>query len=595
MLLLPPRGALLRPLLALAALAAAGVRAAEPPEALVVGAGIAGLCAAWELAQGGARVAVVDMASVFGGHAVMAEGVLNLTATPMQAAQGIRDTPELALRDFLTWGEDADPAWARRYVESSRPEIHDWLVGLGVDFDTFYDVAGNSVLRVHRTRGRGLALVSAIYREVVAHPRVDFVWNTRVDRLLARDGRIVGVAATQLRTGATLELRAGAVVLATGGFQSNLELVRAHWPAGLRFPSNLLIGGGINALGSGLELARAAGAELTRLDHQWNYVTGLPDPRFPGARRGLNAFNDRSLWVNATGRRFVAERGSHKFILPLLLDQPGATYWSIFDESIRREFYVSGSSWGDFREIERRIFGDPTLVKSAGTIAGLAAKAGLPAAALEETVRRYNAMVAGGVDEEFGRFGPGKPLQPVAVAQPPFYAVQFFPLTRKSMGGVAIDETCRVVDARRQPIPGLFAAGELTGLAGINGKAGLEGTFLGPSILTGRIAGRSVLAAAGRPSGARPPPPARAPAPLAPDPLATTALCLSCHDLPKLIATPREGFWHFEQVHRQVTAQNLACVTCHADLTVTYTPERHRFNRLAQIESCAACHKAAER
>ncbi|NUQ13560.1 MAG: FAD-binding protein, partial [Gemmatimonadaceae bacterium] len=126
-------------------------------------------------------------------------------------------------------------------------------------------------------------------------------------------------------------------------------------------------------------------------------------------------------------------------------------------------------------------------------IAELAAQAGLPAAALEETVRRYNAQVAKGVDPDFGRFGPGQPLQPVAVAQPPFYAVQFFPLTRKSMGGVAIDRDCRVIDARQQPIPGLLAAGELTGLAGINGKAGLEGTFLGPSMLTGRIAGRTAL------------------------------------------------------------------------------------------------------
>ncbi len=83
---------------------------------------------------------------------------------------------------------------------------------------------------------------------------------------------------------------------------------------------------------------------------------------------------------------------------------------------------------------------------------------------------------------------------PQRIERPPFYAVQFFPLTRKSMGGVAIDQSCRVIDVLDRPIPGLYAVGELTGLAEINGKASLEGTFLGSSIITGRVAGRAVVA-----------------------------------------------------------------------------------------------------
>lgn len=83
---------------------------------------------------------------------------------------------------------------------------------------------------------------------------------------------------------------------------------------------------------------------------------------------------------------------------------------------------------------------------------------------------------------------------PPRIEKPPFYALRFMPLTRKSMGGVAIDQSCRVINVSGQTIPGLYAVGELTGLAGVNGKCTLEGTFLGASILTGRVAGRAAAA-----------------------------------------------------------------------------------------------------
>ena len=566
-------------------------------DAIVVGSGIAGLSAAWELARGGANVVVLDMASVFGGHAVMSEGILCVPGTPEQTAAGIKDSPDLAYRDFISWGEDAHPEWVRYYVDHARREVYDWVTAMGVSFDTMLEIAGNSAIRQHRTRGRGLALVGPIYRECVANPRVAFFWNTRVDGLVRTDGRVDGVRATHIRTGTPVEIRTRVVVLATGGFQSNLDLVRAHWPAGLAFPQNILAGSGFNSMGSGLTLARDAGAAIERLDHQWNYITGLPDPRYPGQRRGLNSYNVDGIWVNAKGRRFILERASHKFGMPVLLSQPGATYWSIFDEPTKRGFFVSGSNWGDFAVIERLIFANPELVKTASTIEALATAAGLPPATLSATVRNYNAMVDRGVDTEFEKFGPGKTHQPRKIATPPFYAVQYFPLTRKSMGGVAVDLSSRALDAHARPIPGLFAAGEVAGLAGINGRAGLEGTFLGPSIATGRVAGRSALATLGRsPSSA---PVERQPPPTAPerraDAAATTPLCLSCHELPKLIAQPRTGYWHFEKVHQVVLNTRRDCLDCHGDLPAVYQPETHRTNRLAQIAACAACHRSEER
>ena len=149
--------------------------------------------------------------------------------------------------------------------------------------------------------------------------------------------------------------------------------------------------------------------------------------------------------------------------------------------------------------IESKIFDNQAMrpfVKSAPTVHELAGAAGLPPDAVEDTVHRWNEMVTGGRDTDFGRIGSNQLpwSSPSKIEHPPFYAVQFFPLTRKSMGGVAIDLSCRVIDISGRPIPGLYAVGELAGLAGINGKAALEGTFLGPAIVTGRVAGRAVAA-----------------------------------------------------------------------------------------------------
>ena len=155
--------------------------------------------------------------------------------------------------------------------------------------------------------------------------------------------------------------------------------------------------------------------------------------------------------------------------------------------------------------------------------------------------------------------------------------------------------SCRALDSAQHVIPGLYAVGELSGLAGINGKAGLEGTFLGPSILTGRVAGRAAAAELGHTPGPGTPVPEPAIQPPKPDPLATTQLCLTCHDLPKLIAQPRAGYWHFEKVHGAVVANKFDCVQCHAELTPTFLPETHRINRLAQVQVCATCHKGEDR
>ncbi|MBN2439541.1 MAG: FAD-dependent oxidoreductase [Deltaproteobacteria bacterium] len=473
-------------------------------EVIVVGAGIAGLSAAWELAQKGVDVTVIEMQPLFGGTATMSEGAICIVGTPEQARAGVLDAPQTAFEDFMTYGWDEsgpgpDAEWVRYYTNESRREIYDWLVGLGVRFQK--DVIlmpGNSVPRWHKVIGKGRGLVEPIYRGCKRSNKVTFHYRFKAVSLIrAGSGRITGVRTQRLKDGVIIDFLAPVTILATGGFQGNMEMVRRYWSGQQFFPERLLIGAGINATGAGHEMAQAVGARLINMSYQWNYSTGLPSPSDVSDCRGLNGFCQQSIWVNRSGRRFVNESQDTKATFSEVLKQPGGTYWAIFDHAARGTFFISG--WRR-ESVESEIFDNPRkphFVKSSPTLRGLAREAHLPPQTLDDTVRRWNAMVTAGSDTDFGRIGCCRTpwSDPSRIQQSPFYAVQFFPLTRKSMGGVAIDRSCRVLDTSGRPIFGLYAAGELTGLAGVNGKASLEGTFLGASILTGRAAGRAAAAA----------------------------------------------------------------------------------------------------
>ena len=130
--------------------------------------------------------------------------------------------------------------------------------------------------------------MTPIFRACQDLPNIHFVWNTKVEQLLQRDGQVAGVKTRNQRTQEARDYPADAVILATGGFQSNLDMVREYWPAEFRFPEKILVGSGRHSVGVRPQTgARASAANSTKMDHQWNYFTGIPDPRYPGTNRGL--------------------------------------------------------------------------------------------------------------------------------------------------------------------------------------------------------------------------------------------------------------------------------------------------------------------
>ena len=549
---------------------------------IIVGAGISGLCSALELGRAGVEVTVYDMSSVFGGHAVMSQGGLCIVDTSIHRQSGLQDSPDLAYRDFMNWGEDANAEWVRYYVDHSHQEIYEWLIQLGVRFEGVLPAPGNTVDRFHQPVGRGIGLVTPIYRECLKHRNIHFVWNHQATKLLVEHSRIAGLQLRRIRDDVMVNVRSDYVILATGGFQSNLKMVRKYWPESMTFPERILAGSGRNSVGDGHYLAERVGGRLVKMDHQWNYFTGIPDPRHRDNSHGLSAANMHGIIVNPNGNRFANLHNWAKDVMPPMLEQDRATVWWIFDESSKREFTVSGSDWTDFKKVDRLILSNPDLVSRADSISELARITGLPPENLAATIQRYNLLVEQGLDADFRRFGPDTPEYNITaspkIETAPFYAMQSWPLTRKSMGGVAIDRQCRVTDERGQPITGLYAVGELTGLAGINGKAALEGTFLGPCIVTGRAAAWSILDRSPFPKTSR---------------IERAERCTSCHEVELLTENPRNGFWHFEQAHRVARERGLDCLQCHAELA-PYREQHHQMDPQALTNTCVQCHVAQE-
>lgn len=469
--------------------------APTPPsaDALVIGAGGAGMAAAIEAAARGARVVVFDALAVPGGTAAVSGGGCCIAGSPLQERAGIHDSPELALEDWLAWGgPSVDVEWARRYLEASRLELYCWLAELGVEWLGLQAQEGNRVPRWHAPREAGQGVLKAMFREASRYP-IEWRFEHRVTKLVVEGGRVVGLVAEG--PGGAAEYRGGAVLVASGGFNSNPRMVRQYAPPRA---SRVLCGGGEGARGEGHALLERVGAQFTQLDAVWMYPYGTPDYRDPSGTRGLVLRGlEGDIWVNRAGRRFHNEslRGGASGT-PALLAQDPPTCWSIIDArvaagvSVADPFYRRGAT--PIRERVQALLDSSPFIARGNSLEELAEAAGLDGRALRESVAAHNRALELGLatDPEFGR--PLRGLEPLI--RPPFYAIQFFPLARKNLGGVRTDLDCQVLDQYDRPIAGLFAAGEVAGMAGgrINGCAGLEGTMFGPSIYSGRVAGRAM-------------------------------------------------------------------------------------------------------
>ncbi len=459
-------------------------------DVIVVGSGAAGLSAAIEAREAGATVMMIEADTHLGGATRNSTGVVYAVGTSTQAEDGVKDTPDAFYDYIMTLNQYAvKPAMMRRYADESANML-EWLKDKGVEFPAnmlvHSDVSG--IRRGHTSNTFGLGLADALINRAGAIG-VESALGTRIDALIVEDGRVTGI-----RAGET-ELRAFSVVLATGGFGNNPEMLK-KW-----FPSAAYHGDRTWAvhrdapfiLGDGITLGESVGAQITGYDH------GLIQPTPCFDSRHVEAFLPPWLIaVNREGKRFMAEWDSYAVVGYLINEQTDRRCWAIFDHPALvangddlsyADPYNSGlatSSWE-----ERTIVGEVAkgVAKRADTIVNLARQVGLDPEAVEETVRVYNRDIdEHGEDCAFRKDGNGHPLTAIKTA--PFYAVEVRPaIVGFTAAGLDVDVECHVLDTKGRVIPGLFSAGEVVG--SFHGKRyGGGGMSIGSAVIFGRDAGR---------------------------------------------------------------------------------------------------------
>ena len=447
-------------------------------DVVVLGAGQAGLTAAVAAAQDGARVLVCEKRDIIGGSTAMSSGLTAYAGTDEQATLGIVDDVELLRADILATGHGkCDPALVDVYCREQLATYR-WLKELGIRYGHVHAASGQSVPRSHATDpGRMVETLLARAHSLGALLLLD----ARAIELVVEDGVVTGV---RLEVhGAIHEVSAGSVVLATGGFSQNVDLLDRFAPHMV----HAVRGGAPGSEGDGLLMGWRIGADFKDTP----YVKGTfgiyphADPRESGT--GILAVYKGAIAVNTDGRRYTNEEKPYKALGDDCLSQPGHVAWQVFDQTVMEcddpdveIYWFSG----------RRATG---LLEVADSLDDLATAMGVPADELRATIDDYNAACRGERPDPFGRTHlSGDVGTPTPIERAPFYAHLSTASVLATYCGLTIDPSTRVLDVYGEVIPGLFAAGEVTG--GFHGAGYVTGTSVGKSGVFGRLAGQAAAA-----------------------------------------------------------------------------------------------------
>ena len=483
---------------------------------VVIGAGGAGMTAAITASDEGANVIILESTSFPGGNSVRSTGGMNagptewrnmnefgeaagVEATLKKVAnfpdnariqelgkiveeqwaayqadpQGYFDTSELFQLDTLIGGGGMnDPALVKKLVESS-PAAIDWLDSLDPEI-ILHDVAafgGASVKRIHRPvdeNGKSLsvgAYVVPLLQENLEKRGIKLLTDTPATEILMDNGTAVGVKAESADTSYTINAKA--VVIASGGFGANNDMIKAVRPELDGFITTNAPG----IQGQGIQMAQAVGADTVDMEqiqlHPTVHVEGTSANLITEGLRG-----DGAILVNQEGERFFDEVSTRDKVSAAEFEQTGGYAWLIIDS---RMYDKSNVIQGYVKK---------GFAETGDTYVALADAIGAPAEALVNTLINWNACVEQKSDPEFGRVSFANPLD-----QAPFYAIKVQPGVHHTMGGIKINDNAQVIDTEGNVIPALFAAGEVTG--GVHGNNRLGGNAVADFTIYGRIAGQN--------------------------------------------------------------------------------------------------------
>jgi len=489
----------------------------ETVDVVVVGAGGAGMTAAITATDAGKKVIVVESQPIAGGNSVRSTGGMNAAKTTYQdknefkeaagvektlataaekfadnetitalAAtvksqwdayqanpQGYFDSVELMELDTLIGGKGKNnPELVKTLAENSAAAI-EWLASIGAEVKNVGAFGGASVKRIHRpvnADGKVTAVgayIVPILEKNLQDRNVQFLFDTTANEIIMKDGKAVGIKATG-KDGHKVTINAKSVVIATGGFGANAEMVEKYKPELKGFATTNAEG----AQGQGIEMATAVGAATVDMDQIQIHPTVHieEDGNAHLITEGLRG--DGAILVNAEGKRFYDEVSTRDKVSAAIIAQPEKSAWLVVDQAmVDKSAVIAG------------------YIKSGYTVTGatyeeLAKAMGVDEATFTSTMNTWNQAVEAKSDAEFGRTSFANPLTTA-----PYYAIKITPAVHHTMGGIVINPKAEVLNEKGEAISGLYAAGEVTG--GVHGANRLGGNAVADFVVFGRISGQS--------------------------------------------------------------------------------------------------------
>ncbi|MGA5656149.1 flavocytochrome c [Rahnella contaminans] len=439
-------------------------------DVVVIGSGGAGLAAAIQAHDDGAHVVIIEKMPTIGGNTIKASVGMNAAETRFQKLKGIEDSKDLFYDETLKGGKfKNNPVLLREFVELA-PEAIEWLAAKEIELNDITITGGMSIDRTHRPADRsavGGFLISGLVKNINKR-EIEVLLETSVSEILFENGAVSGVQVVD-EYNDTRILNAKSVIVATGGFSANRNMVVSYRPDLDGFVTTNHAG----ATGSGIAMLQRLGADTVDMGEIQIHPTVEQTTSYliSEAIRGGGA-----ILVSQAGHRFYNEMETRDKVSAEIIGLPEKSAWIIFDEQVRAnnkaadEYIAKG------------------FVLSAPTPQELAVKLNMDPQVLADTLERYNLFVVAKKDEDFGRTTALRhPLN-----QGPFFAIRIAPGVHHTMGGVTINPDTAVLDAQKQIIPGAWAAGEVVG--GIHGANRIGGNAVADIIIFGTLAGRKATA-----------------------------------------------------------------------------------------------------